>query len=1042
MDRQTGTIPTTDVPPATNAPARMYSASVEGLVKIPASHDGLLSSIIVPRANSTREIATLETAMQGLALDARHPVALELAASATSRQFLVRATSEMAQRHLADQVQARYPQATIQPVTAGDDPLVMRNAEAVSVVELRAGAAAYLPLRNWRERELLQEGADPLLGLLAVFNHLPAGMRVVVQLALLPASPTWSHAYRRKAVEHPLEPERLRTRRELGGQSSGPGTVQLIGMGVLVALLLVWWRFQHQLAARIPPWLLHAGMAILHGTTPQLTSAELATLAVTGSGVLVACFCLAFGALQIKTHLGGSPIYDMRLVGEKTARPAYRVRLRLFVFAPVPVYLRHSSIASVTSAGTSGDRTVKGAHCWLSFVEYCRCWRVNRAERQRFWQERDEVLKHLSAAYRQYHTASGGYFIPQHLSAAQALRLLEPCTRRRFFTRRCGWDADLHRSAHLLSVADVAALWHLPQANDLADLPYMERGRARTLLAPVLVTQGNGTRIGTSSHAGHCVPVFLPDECLRHNLLAVASTGKGKSTLFQHLAGAIFAARATTGAGGSAHGDTSEGEGTGHAPGCSLAFIEPHGDVIHALLGRIPAHERDNVVLVDLANAEYPVGLNPLDMTGRDRDKAVDNLITLAEHLWESSYGSRTENVLEYALKTLADVNERLIESDPQQGPDRQYTLLDVVPLLRQHSFRHALFEQVRDEMLLDWWQHYYEPMDAHQQREVTSSVITKLSKFASSRRARRILGQPRSTVDLNAIIRAGQILLVSTASGVVGTDLSELIGIVLLGLFESALAEQASMPPEERRRYLVLIDEFQVYRGANYQMMLAELRKYGGSFGLATQSLSYLDRLDRTLRSTVLANIDHLFAFHMAGEDARLLHELDGIVEDDITNLDDFQCYVKLSLGGRRLPVFSLNLDAPPGSDEEVATAISQRSQQRDTRPVGVVDALIQQSRIRQQHPSSTPRASRGRRKETQLMGEPQEPQADDATASNGAAPAGGATRKRRKRGGSSRSREAATMPVTYRHIIYDEEASASVTDHEEQAEEPTDDG
>lgn len=74
--------------------------------------------------------------------------------------------------------------------------------------------------------------------------------------------------------------------------------------------------------------------------------------------------------------------------------------------------------------------------------------------------------------------------------------------------------------------------------------------------------------------------------------------------------------------------------------------------------------------------------------------------------------------------------------------------------------------------------------------------------------------------------------------------------------------------------------------------------------------------------------------------------------------------------------------------------------------------------------------------------MGEPQEPQVDDTTAPSGAALAGGATRKRRKRGGSSHSKEAATMPVTYRHIIYDEEASASVTDHEEQAEEPTDAG
>src|SRR5258708_39814776 len=116
-------------------------------------------------------------------------------------------------------------------------------------------------------------------------------------------------------------------------------------------------------------------------------------------------------------------------------------------------------------------------------------------------------------------------------------------------------------------------------------------------------------------------------------------------------------------------------------------------------------------------------------------------------------------------------------------------------------------------------------------------------------------------------------------------------------------------MPPVLRRRYLVLIDEFQVYRGANYQGMLAELRKYGGSFALATQSLAYLDRLERPLPATVLANIDHPFPFHMAGEDAQLLHLLSRIEEGEGTHLDHFQCYVKLSQHGHRLPVFSLHL-------------------------------------------------------------------------------------------------------------------------------------
>jgi hypothetical protein len=333
---------------------------------------------------------------------------------------------------------------------------------------LRAGAASYLPLRAWRERELLQEGADPLLGIMGVFNHLPVTMRVVTQLALIPESPTWSQPYRRKSVEHPLEQERVRARRELSGeQTNGPSTFQLVGMGLLVSLLLVWWRFQRQLDALIPPWLLQAGQSLLHGKTPQLTAAHLTALAIGGVVALSALFCLACIVLKLKNRLGSSPVYDMRLVDEKTARPAYRVRVRLFVFSaetssmqahqtrPWEILFQHFSQQPCT---------------WLSLIDAYQCWRETVQRNKQCRQEQSDVLDHLVAAYRQYHTASGGYFLPRQLSQAKRRRLLTPY-RGRLTTRRTGWACDLRRSSHTLSVADIAALWHLPQAQDLADLP-------------------------------------------------------------------------------------------------------------------------------------------------------------------------------------------------------------------------------------------------------------------------------------------------------------------------------------------------------------------------------------------------------------------------------------------------------------------------------------------------------------------------------------------------------------------------------------------
>jgi hypothetical protein len=204
---------------------------------------------------------------------------------------------------------------------------------------------------------------------------------------------------------------------------------------------------------------------------------------------------------------------------------------------------------------------------------------------------------------------------------------------------------------------------------------------------------------------------------------------------------------------------------------------------------------------------------------------------------------------------------------------------------------------------------------------------------------------------------------------------------------------------------------------------MLAELRKYGGSFALATQSLAYLDRLDRTLRATVLANIDHLFAFHMAGEDARLLHELDGIAEEEVTNLDDFQCYVKLSLHGHRLPVFSLNLDAPTRPDEEGARLVRLRSRERDARPAGVVDDLIRKTQARQRSAAPTRPRAFARREEEETQG-----------GNDFAGAEVGSTRRRKKRGSHSKLQERAAPP--HLHLMYreDDEAASSLEGEEEE--------
>jgi hypothetical protein len=445
----------------------------------------------------------------------------------------------------------------------------------------------------------------------------------------------------------------------------------------------------------------------------------------------------------------------------------------------------------------------------------------------------------------------------------------------------------------------------------------------------VLTHPQAGFRIGVSTHAGHTVPVYLPPDASRRNALAIAKTGKGKSTLLLALAEAAL------------------------AEGLGLVLIDPHGDLAEAVLALVPEDRREDTFLVDLGDREYPIGLNLLDTTlFPDRDKAVSNLIAVFSQIWKNFWGARMESALEAALKTLYEVNEVEVAADPQDGPDRQFTLLDVTALLTYAGFRHSLLGRVRDPALLDYWMRF-EALQPRFQQEIITPVTTKLDKFANAVVARRIVGQGRSTLNMAETVRQGQVLLVKTARGVVGHDVAALIGATLLGLLQVTVGEQANLAVGTRRQVRVIVDEFQVLPGVDFGAMLAELRKFGATFALATQTLAYLDELDRALRPTVMANVDQLFCYAMSAEDARMVErELDGLVTtSDLIALDDFHCYARLTVQGQRIPVFSLALDPPiPLADEQrtQAEALRQRSQRRIGREARRVEMLVAHAALR----------------------------------------------------------------------------------------------
>ncbi len=298
--------------------------------------------------------------------------------------------------------------------------------------------------------------------------------------------------------------------------------------------------------------------------------------------------------------------------------------------------------------------------------------------------------------------------------------------------------------------------------------------------------------------------------------------------------------------------------------------------------------------------------------------------------------------VFRMALILLVEANERLVLADPSGGRDRQYTILEVPRVLEDDLLRGRLLAAMPDPQIRAMWRTYFTPLDHRFRLEIINPVQTKVYKFAANVVARSIVGQSRSTIDPQAWVRDGAIVVVDVAKEQVGADIAAMLGGTLVNLVAIALGQQAALPTDQRRHVALLVDEFHALPAANYEAFLAELAKYGASLVLATQSLGALDTVDpqRGLRNTVFANVDHLFAFNCSAEDARSLAlELGAPIEPaDLVELGDYQCYARLSSGGERLPAFHLRLDSPPVADTVVRDLVAAASGARYGRDAAVV--------------------------------------------------------------------------------------------------------
>ncbi len=498
---------------------------------------------------------------------------------------------------------------------------------------------------------------------------------------------------------------------------------------------------------------------------------------------------------------------------------------------------------------------------------------------------------------------------------------------------------------------EAASLWHPPSSED--DVHSMERMTSRALI-PRYTKVTEGAFVGTDKNDS---PILLPPKALASHHFYVARTRMGKSTMMRHIVEYKMQRKA--------QGKDDD----------AIVVIDPHSDLVHGLMELCPPEIADQVRVVDLGDIERVVGINLLDTAVfTDRDITCDGIVRVAKGLWDN-WGSRMQNILEHLAKSMHEANAL------SDGPrSEQYTLLDGHDMLgisaESEAARKKMLDVLRDPYLKRWWTSEFASWDKRMKVEACAPVQTRLAYYASDQRARRVLGQPQSTLDIRQTIQDGGILLVATSQAYLGRNVSSLLGACILNLVDAVIRSQGTLPEKDRRGCLVVVDEMQSIPGVDYEGMLSEVGKFGGSLALATQSLTKLEELSPTMRDTILSNIGVLSVFQVSSSDARILRNeigADRVEEYDIVSLPRHECYMKLSSLPGGVSTFSMRV-RPPSEGNPASAARIREGMSRYTEKIEAVDELLmrraEESDDATPSEEATPTARRRRAREIAEIG------------------------------------------------------------------------
>ena len=429
------------------------------------------------------------------------------------------------------------------------------------------------------------------------------------------------------------------------------------------------------------------------------------------------------------------------------------------------------------------------------------------------------------------------------------------------------FQSRLGDSRLILSASEIAALYHFPFITN-AESSDLSRIRNRELPAPLSLKQADSkfdVIFGINKFGGEDVPIGLTLEQRQKHMYLIGKTGMGKTTLLKN---AIYQ-------------DMVNGKG--------LAVFDPHGDMFQELLGLVPENRRQDVIVFDPSDREWPIGLNILSPGIKftniedEHEWITGSVISIFAKITAKEYwGPRMEHILRNATLTALQTENPSL-----------YTLQQ---LLTDKCYQKKVAATLKDPVLKQFWNKEFSLLGKMQLSSVTAPLTQRLGNFITTKMSRHILLQEKSTISISRIMDEGKILLVNLSKGDLGEDQSFFFGMVLTSFIWMAAYQRTKIPESQRRDFFLYVDEFQNFATPRFAEITSEGRKYRVALIASHQNIAQVE--DQNILKVVAGNANSIICLKASPDDEEfILPFMEPEVEKgDIVNLAPYRFFMKVT--------------------------------------------------------------------------------------------------------------------------------------------------